>query len=87
MWSPPALSLGRTGRRNVPLHILEKSRFGEGRAPLAPDNQMIEHAHVYQREGVAQPLGDEFIGLTGLGNSGGVLGCISGCNRPFWRWV
>ena len=65
----------------------EQPALREGHAPIAPDNEVIEHAHIHQRQCIAQPLGDEFVGLAGLGHAGRVLGCISGCNRPFCLWV
>jgi hypothetical protein len=65
----------------------KKAALCKGHAAAVADDDVVQHPHVHQRQSVAQPLRDEFIGMAGFGDPGRVLGCISGCNRPFCLWV
>ena len=59
---------------------LQKSRFREGVDGLR-DDEVIEHAHIDERQCFLQAPRDELIRLAGLEHARGVLGCISACNR------
>lgn len=78
------LSCGNSQESSVllaPINILEKSRFREREAQAVANDEMIEHPHVHEAEGFLEAPGDELVRLARLEHTGGVLGCISACNR------
>ena len=53
-------------------HISKQSTLGERDDSFA-DDQVVNHADVYEREGVLEAMGEEFVGLGRLGISGRVV--------------
>ena len=67
------------------LHISNKSTFRERYTHSVAHDDVIEQPNIDQPERFLHPLGDEFVGLTRLGNPGRMLGCISRCNHHLQR--
>ncbi len=47
----------------------DESTLGERHATIITDDAVIEHPDVYQRQCLAEPARDEFVGLTRLGDA------------------
>src|SRR5258707_7560989 len=73
MWSQPRLNPAPTAAGATSVHILQKPALGEGQAAGVPDDAVIEHPDVHQRQRLAQPAGDELVRLAGLGNARGAV--------------
>jgi hypothetical protein len=65
----------------------DEPALGERQAAVVGHDQMIEHADVDQLQCLAQAPRDEFIGVTGLGDAGRMLGFVSECNHHLFGWV
>jgi hypothetical protein len=64
---------------------LQKPPLCERQTHSVTDDEMIKYANINQRQSVFQPLSDELIRGTGLSDSRGVLGFVSGCNHHLFR--
>ena len=53
--------------------VLHQAPLGHGRHRLVPDHQVVQHAHVHQRQGLGQLQGNLPVGLARLGDAGGVV--------------
>ena len=59
---------------------LHQPPFGHGGYGLVPDNEVVQHAHVHQRQGLGQLQRNLPVGLARLGDAGGVVvGEDDGC--------
>ena len=53
--------------------LLQQPPLGQRHTGTVANDDVVEHAHVDEREGFAQAPGDVLVGLAGLGNAGGVV--------------
>src|SRR5699024_3020662 len=54
-----------------PAHFSDETALGEGDGHAVADHEVIEHAHIDQREGIDEPTGEAPIGIAGLGHARG----------------
>jgi hypothetical protein len=66
---------------------LNQTALGKRLATVISHDRVIQKADVDRLQGLAQPARDQLVGLTGLGDSGRMLGCISGCHRHLFLSV
>ncbi len=60
---------------------LDQVTFGKGRGIATGDKDMIQRAHIYQRQCVLEPLGDGLIGTARLGIPAGMVVREDHCRR------
>src|SRR4029078_12657396 len=52
---------------------LQEAALGEGHGGPGPNNEVVEHLDVHQRQGLLQGLGQRLVGAARFGNAGGVV--------------
>ena len=82
-WKCPGAGHGRVHGVTGGLRRSDKSELSERAVLPVGDDEMIEQAHLDQRQGPVELLGDAAVGLERFGHAAGVLGCIHGC-KPHW---